>query len=461
MAAMKVLFIHQNFPAQYRHIALYLARQGGHSLVSIAKTTAGRVRGVHPFYYHIGETPSRSQHPFANDFEGKIHHAELVQDIMFNLKKRGFVPDVVLAHPGWGEALFTKDVYPDSPRLDYCEFYYNAFGADVNFDPEQPPSDSNTARIRAKNASALVSLESCDWGFSPTAWQRSQYPKLFQSKISTLHDGIDTDAVRPNPNAQVVLPNGNVVKAGDEVITFVARNLEPYRGFHQFMRAAKLITERRPNATIIVVGGDGVSYGRKLPSGQTYRELMLKEVPLDLNKVHFVGKLPYDKYISVLQVSAAHIYLTVPFVLSWSMLESMSAGCLVIGSNTAPVVEVIQDGKNGLLTDFFSPTSVADNVDRVLDHPDQMAAIRKAARDTVLERYSLSVCLPKHIAMITDLAEGRLPPPSMTTDTQIPPLQVFAKDAQVPYPNQRTALSPVFYNPNAPDVRFAVGQPNR
>ena len=411
---MKVLFIHQNFPAQYRHIAAHLSRQGGHRLVAVAKTTAGRVSGVRQVQYHIDGGPQRSLHQYVTDFETKVLHGEMVRDVLADLKGEGFTPDVVLAHPGWGEALFVKDVYPDAPRLDYCEFYYNAHGADVNFDPGQPPADDDTARIRAKNASALISLDSCDWGLSPTWWQRGQYPASYRSKISVLHDGIDTDKVKPNPRRRLTLPDGVTVSRADEVVTFVARNLEPYRGFHQFVRAAKLILERRPNVHIIVVGGDGVSYGRKPTGDKTYRELMLEQVPLDPARVRFVGRLAYDQYLKVLQISSAHIYLTVPFVLSWSMLEAMAAGCLVLGSDTPPVAEVIEDGHNGLLVDYFSPASVADAVDRVLDHPDRMAALRRAARRTARQRYALSECLPRHIALIEDLAHGHVPPPSMT-----------------------------------------------
>ncbi|MDP6352979.1 MAG: glycosyltransferase family 4 protein [Alphaproteobacteria bacterium] len=410
---MQILYIHQNFPAQYRHIAAHLARAGGHGQVSIAKTTAGRVGGVRAIHYHIADTAMRSQNPYVLDLESKVHHGEMVQDAMVSLKRRGFTPDVVLAHPGWGEALFTKDVYPDAPRLDYCEFYYNAFGGDVNFDPEQTQVEPDTARIRSRNASALLSLESCDWGFSPTGWQRSQYPKSFQSKISVLHDGIDSAAAKPNDQVRLGLPNGTTVAKDDEVVTYVARNLEPYRGFHQFVRAAKLITERRPRTQIIVVGSDGVSYGRKLPPGETYRKRYLAETPLDEDRVHFVGKLAYEQYLKVLQVSSVHIYLTVPFVLSWSMLEAMSSGCLVLGSETPPVAEVIEDGGNGLLVDFFSPEMIANRVGEVLDHPDRMAAARAAARETILERYALAICLPRHLALINDVAERRFPPPSM------------------------------------------------
>lgn len=414
---MRVLYLHQNFPAQYRHIAAHLSRQGGHVQVAVAKTTAGRVAGVKHIHYDLGDTPTRSQNGYVTDFETKTIHAQMVRDVLINLRQRGFTPEIVLSHPGWGEAMFVKDVYPDSPRLDYCEFYYNAHGADVNFDPEQQILSDDTARIRSRNAAALMSLDSCDWGLSPTRWQRSQYPRGYHDKISVLHDGIDTEHVVPDPACKLTLPNGAKLTRRDEVVTFVARNLEPYRGFHQFMRAAKYITERRPNLHIIVVGGDGVSYGRRLPEGETYRARMLNEVPLDLNRVHFVGRLEYEKYLKVLQISSVHIYLTVPFVLSWSMLESMSAGCLVLGSDTPPVAEVIDDGQNGLLVDFFSPRRIADRVDEVFDHPDRMADVRRAARATVLDHYALSLCLPKHLNLISEIADRRLPPPSATTLT--------------------------------------------
>jgi glycosyltransferase involved in cell wall biosynthesis len=239
-------------------------------------------------------------------------------------------------------------------------------------------------------------------------------PARYRDRITVIHDGIDTERVKPNPHVKLGLAkSGLTLRPGDEVITFVNRNMEPYRGFHVFMRALPEIQKRRPNAVVLIVGGDDISYGKRLPPGETWRQRMLAEVGdrLDMQRVRFVGRIPYNDFAAMLQVSAVHVYLTYPFVLSWSMLEAMSAGCLVVGSSTPPVEEVISDGVNGLLVDFFSPQGIAEAIDRVLTHPDRMADVRRRARQTVIERYDLrQVCLPRHIALVDAVVAGRLPP---------------------------------------------------
>lgn len=417
---MNILFIHQNFPAQYRHIALHYAREGGHRMVAIAKSTAGRVRGVQHALYKIGRKPRVSRHPYVHDFETKVHHGDAVFRTAKAIKARGFEPDIILSHPGWGEDLFIKDVYPDVPRLAYAEFYYRARGADVNFDPEMSKQPVDEARLRARNAAQLLSMESADWMISPTQWQGRQYPSILQPKISVLHDGIDTDRVTPASDAKITLDSGATLTAADEIVTYVARNLEPYRGFHQFMRAARLILERRPNARILVVGGDGVSYGRSPARGVTWREHLLAEAPIDESRIHFLGRIKYDAYLQILRLSRAHVYLTVPFVLSWSMLEAMAAQCLVIGSNTAPVTEVIEDGYNGLLVDFFSPEDIAARVAEALEKPDDFVEIREAARRTVVEHYALSRQLPKQRKLVEAVAARALPYMFENADQNIP-----------------------------------------
>jgi glycosyltransferase involved in cell wall biosynthesis len=299
--------------------------------------------------------------------------------------------------------------------LDFLEFYYVSQGADYGFDLEYSETGwEGLARLRMKNANSILNLDSCDWAVSPTEWQASTVPEIYRNKITVVHDGIDTDFVRPDAGAAVRLEKAGVtLTAADEVITFVNRNMEPYRGFHIFMRALPEIQKRRPNAWVLVVGGDDVSYGRKLPPGQSYRKKYMAEVGhlLDMDRIRFVGRVPYADFLRMLQVSRAHVYLTYPFVLSWSMLEAMATGCLLIGSATPPVMEVIEDGVNGLLVDFFSPIGIADAIDRVLDHPDRMQALRNAARQTVIDRYDLKrVCLPRHIALVEGLAAGRIPP---------------------------------------------------
>lgn len=322
---------------------------------------------------------------------------------LLKLKRAGFYPDVVYAHPGWGETLFLKDVYSRAKLIHFCEFYYNTTGQDFNFDPEFPSDAGDVLRLRTRNLHHLMALDQADVGIAPTTWQKTRFPAAYQSKIEVVHDGVDTAVVAPDPEAFVHFPKKNLrLTRKDEVITFVSRNLEPYRGFHTFMRALPALLKARPSAHVIIVGGNDVSYGRRLSKGN-YREKYLAEIQgdFDVDRVHFVGKLPYPTFLRVLQISTAHIYLTYPFVLSWSMMEAMAAGCVIIGSRTAPVEEVITHEKNGLLVDFFSPQEIVDVVQRVCESPADMQAIRACARQTIVENYDLqSVCLPRQQALI-------------------------------------------------------------
>jgi len=386
---MNIIFIHQNFPGQFRHIAQALVMEGKHHVISLCSETAPGLPGVQSMVYKTERKGTPGIHAYMAGPEAHVIRGQSAARALLALKQQGYKPDAIVAHMGWGEALFPKDIFPDVPLITFFEFFYQVNGADVGFDPEYPITLDDHLRVRVKNITNLVSLEAADIGISPTAWQRSLYPPEYQAKIRLIHEGINTDIAAPNSSAVVELASGLKLTRNDEVITYVARNLEPYRGFHIFMRAVEIILKRRPNCHILIVGGDDVSYGKKLADGETYRERMLKEVDLDTGRVHFVGKLPYQLYLNVLQISSAHVYLTYPFVLSWSMLEAMSAGCLVIGSATAPVQEVIQHGINGLLVDFFSPEQIASTIDTVLADKTQLQAIRDKARETVIERYNL------------------------------------------------------------------------
>lgn len=343
-------------------------------------------------------------HHYVRPLEGAVRRGQAVVRACLEFKKQGFTPDIIYAHPGWGEAMFLKDVFPEARVTMYCEFYYRAKGSDVGFDPEFPSSLDDIFRVRIKNAASLLSLESGDAGISPTQWQKKQFPREFQDRITVVHEGVDTGLVKPHPGAEVVLAQKNLtLTAKDEVITYVARNLEPYRGFHTFVRALPEILRRRPNAQVLVVGGEGVSYGQSLPKGQTYKQKYLDELgaKLDLERVHFLGQVPYPTLVRIYQISSAHVYLTYPFVLSWSLLEAMAAGCPVIGSRTAPVEEVIADGRNGFLTDFFDSAALAARVDEVIQKGRQLDKLRERARATVVERYDLnSVCLPRHMKLL-------------------------------------------------------------
>ncbi|KZD06451.1 glycosyltransferase family 4 protein [Oceanibaculum pacificum] len=407
---MRILFIHQNCPGQYKHLVQHLRQDPKNEIVFISKPNGNNVQGIRRIDYQLHRQVNPKTHHYLSSAENGVLHGQAVARVLMKLRDQGWRPDVICAHPGWGEALFVKDVYPDVPLLGFFEFFYRATGADCDFDPEYPNSMDDHFRLRVKNTVNLLSLDACDWGMSPTFWQRSVHPDVYKDRISVVHDGVDTDLLVPRADARIVLPNGVSLTGKDEVVTYVSRNLEPYRGFHIYMKALEEMCRRRPNAHFLVVGGDDVSYGRRLPDGKMYREELMKTVTLDKDRVHFVGRVPYDGFMKILQVSQAHIYLTYPFVLSWSMMEAMSAGCLVIGSATTPVQEVIEDGVNGLLADFFSPSDIADKVDAVFDHPDRMAALRVAARQTIIDRYDLKrICLPAQLGLIDTLIKGGKP----------------------------------------------------
>ena len=409
---MIVLFIHQNFPAQYRHIVRHLANNPGNQIHFITQKNDNAMAGVEKITYALPPTPPLNCHPFTIDFDLAVRNGMAVVEACRWLLARGVTPDIICGHSGWGELMFVKDVFPETPILSYFEFYYHLQHVDVGFDPEFPSAPEDAFRLRTRNAVGLLSFDAVDWGHSPTAWQRGVHPPELRSRISVLHEGVDTGLIRPDPEAWLHLKrDGARITAGDEVVTYVARNLEPYRGFHIFMRAAQEILRRRPRTRILIVGGEGVGYGAPAPAGRTWREIMLGELGLaGEGRLHFLGQIPYEAYQKLLQVSAVHVYLTYPFVLSWSFVEAMAAGCAIVGSDTPPVMEVLRDGENGLAVDFFSPMAIADRVDAILDHPTRRADLRAGARATAVRDFDLTTTvLPRWTALLDDLVAGRRP----------------------------------------------------
>ncbi|MBI4396359.1 MAG: glycosyltransferase [Elusimicrobia bacterium] len=409
---MRILLLHPNFPGQYRHIARHLAADPKNEVVFLCNPKPVEIPKVRKVEVHYVRVGTSGAHEHLQDFEEAAYRGQAIARTCLNLKAQGFVPDVICAHPGWGDALFLKDVFPGVPLLNYCEFYYRAFGADAHFDPRQSVDMNNLWRIRLKNANNILNLEACDWGITPTFWQHRQHPSEFLNKISVLHEGIDTDALQPSaPKEPLALASGVRLAPGDEIVTYVARNLEPYRGFPNFMKAVEILNRTRPNCHIFIIGNDGASYS-KPPKDTTFKKLVMSRTKTDPKRVHFLGYLPYNQMVSLLRYSRVHVYLTVPFVLSWSMLEAMALGGLVLGSDTPPVREIIEDGKNGLLVDFFSPEKIAGRVAEALDHPKDMEPLRAAARRTIEDRYALKNLLPLHIALVQDLAARKVPPPT-------------------------------------------------
>jgi glycosyltransferase involved in cell wall biosynthesis len=330
---MKVLCVHQNFPGQYLHLARHLGAQPQHQVVFITQRQDVTLPGVKKVVYKPRRTITPQVHHYLRESEAAVLNAQEVARIALDLRKAGFIPDVMLGHNGWGEIWYLKDIFPEASLIGYFEFFYRMQGADVGFDPADPITPDTAPRLRTKNLGNLLALDSADLGQCPTEWQKSVYPRRYHPILNVIHEGIDTAVVRPDPAARLIIADKKAeFAAGDEIVTYVARNLEPYRGFPNFMRALPKVLKARPNARVLIVGGDDVSYGARLPKGETFRQKMLAELEgsLDLSRVHFLGKIPYAGFVKVLQVSRVHVYLTYPFVLSWSMLEAMSAGCLIV-----------------------------------------------------------------------------------------------------------------------------------
>ena len=406
---MKVLLVHQNYPGQFLHLAPELRRRGHQVLVLTDAKNTQTGEGNIVRYRHDAPAVDPAQTRLGRKYTTMSDRGVTVARAAQTLKQRdGYVPDVIFGHSGWGETLFLKEVWPTVKLVVYAEFYYRGIGADVGFDPEFGSAGFDQIMIAQGRAAHLAhAIVHADLAVSPTHWQAGTHPEVLRSRVHVVHDGVDTDAVRPDPAAFVDLPGGRRIRAGDEVLTFVNRNLEPYRGYHIFMRALPDILGERPDAQVVIVGGDGVSYGAAPKDRTGWKDVFLDEVRdrLDLSRVHFLGKVPYSTFKALMQVTRVHAYLTYPFVLSWSMLEAMAAGAVVVGSRTAPVEEVISDGVNGRLIDFFDVAGWSRTLSDCLARPEGQATLSAAARKTVVKGYDLkTVCLPQMVALIESLA---------------------------------------------------------
>ena len=415
---MRVLFIHQNIPGQFRHVIGALCADPANSVWAIGGQQAAARASVQfprlnvvPYTVPAAPACQAAGHPWLAEVDAQLRRGQVVARALQQIKDQGVGFDVIVAHPGWGEAMFVKDLFPATPLLAYFEFFYAATGADVGFDPEFPTGPEGALRLRVRNMTHLAALNACDAGFTPTRWQHSRLPREYLGRVAVVHEGVDTETVRPDAAARFEW-QGRVFEAGQPVVTYVARNLEPYRGFHMLLRALPALLAAEPHARVLIVGGEHNSYGLRCPHPGGWRAALTEELaragtPLDTGRVHFVGRLPHAEYLKVLQVSAVHVYLTYPFVLSWSMLEAMAAGCLVVASGTAPVAEVITDGENGRLVDFFDRDALVASVASALRDPARGQALRAAARATVVQRFDRKRCLPAALGLIHALASAQ------------------------------------------------------
>jgi len=402
-----ILFVHNNFPGQYKLLVQHLSKLPNFRVFAIGSHTAAEQAGVEIQRYTLATGELEATHSFARRFELECRRAEQVIYAANMLKLGGMSPKMIFVHPGWGEALPLRQIFPDVRICVYCEFYYHAQGADVGFDPELGKFGvDGLTKIRLRNAATLLALADSDVGVAPTDWQRSVFPPEFRPKVRVIHDGIDTAKLKPDASSFTHRQIGRAFQTGDEILTFVARNLEPYRGFHIFMRALPRILAARPNAHVCIVGGTDVSYGSPPPAADNWKTVLLDEIRgrVDLGRVHFLGQLPYEQLIALLRVSRVHTYLTYPFVLSWSVLEALALECIVVASDISPVREVIRHNENGFLVPFFDSDALADKVTEILAAPGRFSSVKKRARATILKRYCFErKSLPQFMKLIREL----------------------------------------------------------
>ncbi|MDE2405587.1 MAG: glycosyltransferase [Sphingomonadales bacterium] len=409
MALTDIVFIHQNMPGQFRHLAPALAQDRRLRVFFVTRRTGVQLPNVRTVLYPDPDCGERSTEPFARPMEVAARFGHAVARVCLDLRAQGVRPRLVIVHPGWGEGLLLRDIWPDARILSYAEFYYQPQGADIGFDPLFPVTAQGLATARMMNGPLLLSHAAADLLLAPTHWQKHRHPDFLHDRIEVVFDGIDTARVFPDPGARFTLPDGRVLDGGGEVITYVARNLEPHRGYHVFLRALPRLLAARPRAQVVIVGGVEVSYSPLPRDGHAnWREALAAEVDLgaDAARVHHVGKLPYADYLSLLRISAVHVYLTFPFVLSWSCLEAMAAGCLLVASDTAPVREVVEDGVNGRLFPFHDGEAMVGTIVAALEDRAAGDRLRAAARATVAERYALRDCLPRQLRLVERLLAG-------------------------------------------------------
>lgn len=403
---MRLLFLHNNFPGQYARIIRHLSGRKGFEILAVSRAGNRQPSPVPRIDYEPHRRASEQVHPALRYTEEAVIRGQAVYKALMPVRARGWRPDLMLAHSGFGDGLFLKDLWPEARYMPYLEWYYRAYGSDASFLNGEVRDPNAELRIRMKNTAILQDLAAMDWGQTPTRYQKSQFPGIFRKRMTVLHDGVDTDYFAPDPGETLAV-GGRVFRRGDPLVTYIARGMEPYRGFPQFMEAVSILQKMHTSVHVVVIGEDRIAYGpRDKPS---YKQWALESFSLDLERLHFLGRQPLDVLRQALRESAAHVYLTVPFVLSWSMMEAMATGAVVVGSDTEPVREVIDDGRTGLLVPFFSPDRLARRLKEVLDAPERYEDIRRRARALMLERYDQRELCARYLRLIEAVAAGSRP----------------------------------------------------
>lgn len=412
---MRFLFVHQNFPGQYLHFVSYLTKRG-HEVAFLSEPNPNVMANVRKIAYVSPRASDVRIHEHAREFEIAVRRAEAAAHAAGQIKALGFRPDIIIGHHGWGELLNMQDVFPNVPILGYFEFFYNLLGQDVHFDPEFPLAEKRLPMVRAKNAVNLLALNMTEtFGQTPTAWQLGTYPAWAHPRIHLLPEGVDISTCSPAPpraSRHLTLPDGFKIEPRHKLVTYMARNLEPYRGFHVLMRALPALLATRPDLHVSIVGDDKPGYGALPESGLSWKETLLQEMDgtYDAERVHFLGQVPYETHIALLRRSDAHLYLTYPFVASWSLREAMAVGCAIIGSDTAPVREFITHEETGLLVPFLEPGRVVEGILRLIEEPSFARGLRARARAYAEAHLDREAYLTAYADLVERLTGQRLEP---------------------------------------------------
>jgi len=402
---MHVLFVHQNFPAQFGHIARHLIRRRGWTCSFVSKTPGGSVNGIEKVEYTTTSGARETTHYCSRTFENAVWHAHGVFEAC--KARPDLRPDLIVGHSGFGSTVYLPELYPGVPIINYFEFYYHPHQSDMDFRPEFPPSELDFLRARSRNAMLLLDLETCGRGYSPTHFQKKLFPAVYRPKIDVIFDGIETDLFRRNDKVDRRVGDRSI-PATTRVVTYVSRGFEAMRGFDIFMKVAKRIYEQYSDVVFVVVGSDRVCYGgeEKHIEHKTFREHVLAQSEYDMSKFIFTGLLPVSKLVDLWSFSDLHLYFTVPFVLSWSMMDALACGCTVLASNTEPVREMIEDGRNGLLCDFFDVEGFAQKAIGVLRDPGAFRYLGAAAVELIREQYAIDVILPRLARLFEQTVEA-------------------------------------------------------
>lgn len=414
---MHVLYVHPNFPAQFGHIANYLVRERGWKCTFVSETPPGNVGGIDKVQYKLAGGATVKTHFCSRTFENGVWHCDAVYQAM---KARPDVrPDLIVGHSGFGSTLFLRELYPDVPVVNLFEYYYQPHGPESDMDFRRDlgwvTPEVKYLRSRCRNAMILLDLQNCDIGYCPTEFQRSRFPAEYAAKLRVVFDGVDRgvyhgfgEQLRP-AGGGVRRIAGREVPAGTRVVTYVSRGFESMRGFDVFMRVAKRIAAEYPDVIFFVVGADRIAYGGDADyiAGKSFKEWVLSREEFDLSRFVFTGLLPQGELARLLASTDLHIYLTVPFVLSWSMMDAMSCGAVVLGSETSPVKEMIRDGENGLLADFFDADGMAKKAVQVLKDPVAFRDLGRAAERMIDERYSLERVVPRMVELYEEARATR------------------------------------------------------